>query len=341
MLRDQRKQKLPGLLVPVLALAFASMGWAADGIKRSPEPQTGQARPDYWLGILVVPADAVLKLHLQLDAGLVIEQVAVDSPAAKGGIQVNDILLRFGDVPLADVQALQRAMGENGDRPVELRLLRAGKAWTATVQPEQRPADAGAALPTPSGDWGQIRDMLRRLERGELGDDPLRMFFVQPGFVVPKDFKQRRLDLFSSPPEMLRLPKGARVTITRQHEGPAQITVEKDGQRWEVTEEQLDPLPEELRPAVKGMLGGGRVYVFGQSPVVVPGERPGRLDQKKTPAAAEQDPQMPPDADDSDLRSVRSGFEEMLRQLRENEQRMQKHLDELRQQLEKLQSQQD
>jgi serine protease Do len=341
MLRDQRKQGLPSIMVvPILALACATVGWAADGIKRSPEPQTGQTTPDYWLGILVVPADAVLKLHLQLDAGLVIEQVAADSPAAKGGIQVNDILLRFGDVPLADVQALQRAMGENGDRPVELSLLRAGKAWTATVQPERRPTDVGAALPTPSGDWGQISDMLRRLERGELGDDPLRMFFVQPGFVVPKDFKQRRLDLFSSPPEMLRLPKGTRVTITRQHEGPAQITVEKDGQQWKVTEDELDQLPEELRPAVKGMLGGGRVYVFGPSPVIVPGERPGRLEQK-TPPAAEQDSQTPPDADDSDLRGVRSGFEEMLRQVRENEHRMQKHLDELRQQLEKLESQQD
>lgn len=330
------------MLGPMLAAALGQAGWAAERTQQTPASPERQAdegeTAGYWLGIVVGPADALLRLHLQLDAGLVVEQVAADSPAAKAGIQVNDILLRFGDLPLADVEALQRAVGENAGRPVELTLLHAGKERTATVQPERRPADADSALPAHSGDWGQIREMLRRLERGESGDDPLRMFFVQPGFVVPKDFKQRRLDLFSSPPETLRLPKGTRVTVMRQHDGPARITVEKDGQKWEVTEEELDRLPEELRPAVKGMLGGGRVYVFGQSPVIVPGERP----ERKTPQADAR-PGGPgaADSDGESIDGVRDRLEDMLRQMRANEQRMQKHLDELRQQLDKLQPQQD
>ena len=91
------------------------------------------------------------------------------------------------------------------------------------------------------------------------------MFFVQPGVVVPKELKERRIELFTSPPDGLRLPKDTRITVTRQHEGPAKIIVEKDGQKWEVTEDEMDKLPEDVRPAVKGMLGGGRVYVSAKA----------------------------------------------------------------------------
>jgi len=314
-----------GLVAPMLAVVLAGSVWAADPAKKTPaSPQ--QAAGDeatsstsYWLGILAVPADAILKVHLGIDTGVVVEQIVPDSPAAKAEIQVNDILLKFGGVPLADVDGLHEAVRENKDREARVTLLRAGKEMTVAVKPEVRPADAGLGVPAHPGDWRQISEMLKRLERGEFGDDPLRMFFVQPGILMPKDFKQRQLELFTAPPDTLRLPKGSRVTVTRQHEGPAKITVEKDGQKWEVTEEELEQLPKDLRPAVKGMLGG-RVYVFGQSPVVVPGERPDAT----------------PESGGKPLHDVRDRLEDMNRQLRESEQRMQKHFDELRKQLDKM-----
>lgn len=327
------------MMVPVLAIVLAGTVGAADTPKEAPalpEQEAGDAEKGYWLGILAAPTDAILKLHLRVETGVVVEQVVPNSPAAKAEIQVNDILLKFGDAPLADVDGLQKAVEENRDREARVTLLRAGKEMTVTMTPEQRPADAGVALPTRPGDWGHITEMLKRLERGEFGDDPLRMFFVQPGIVVPKDFKQRRLDLFSSTPEMLRLPKGTRVTVARQDDGPARITVEKDGRKWDVTEEELDQLPEDVRPAVKGMLGGGRVYVFGQSPVVVPGEQPGRSKEKTPVTEPRQRPEAAPDSHGKQLHDVREQLEEMNRQLRQNEQRLQKHLDELRQQMEKL-----
>ena len=266
-----------------------------------------------------------------------VEQVVPESPAAKAGIEVNDILLKFGEADLSDVEGLQKAVGENKDGEAKVTLLRAGKQKAVTVKPEVRPADVGAPDPHRPGDWGQISEMLKKLERGELGEDPLRMFFVRPGVVVPKELKQQRIELFTSPPGAAHLPKGTRVTVTRENDAPAKITVEKDGQKWEVTEAELDKLPADLRPAVKGMLGGGRVFVFGQSPVVVPGERPAAPGASKAPKAeADTKPEDKPAGAEQNLDKVREKLEEMNRQLRENEKRLQRQMDELRQQMEKL-----
>jgi len=335
-----------GFAAPVLAAVLAVPAWGQDAEKEAPPAAAPPAEKveeanapasSYWLGILVAPADVLLKTHLGIQAGVVVEQVVPESPAAKAGILVNDILLKFGDAELADVEALQKAVSENKDREAKVTLLRAGKQTTVNVTPQVRPADVGLAAPVRPGDWGQISEMLKKLERGEFGEDPLRMFFVQPGVVVPKDLKQRRIELFTSPPGAVQLPKGTRVTVTRENDAPAKITVEKDGQKWEVSEEELDKLPEDVRPAVKGMLSGGRVYVFGQSPVVVPGERPARSAESKAPKAEpEKKPEGKPGAGEQNLDKVREQLEQMNRQLRENEKRMQKQMDELRQQLEKL-----
>ena len=343
MIQHWLKRSGSGLLVPVLAVALTSAGWGADAPKEfaaRAAQQAGEAGEDvaeaaaknYWLGILATPVEPPLKVHLRLERGVLVEQIVPESPAAKAGIEVHDILLKFGDVELADVDGLQEAVAGNENREVPVTLLRAGQQKTVQVKPEERPADSRLAFPARSGQWDQITEMLKRLDRGEFGEDPLRMFFVRPGFVVPKEFKQRRFELFSSPPEMLRLPKGTRVTLTREHEGPVKIKVEKDDRTWEVTEEELDQLPEEVRPAVKGMLGGGRVYVFGQGPVVVPGEQPAGPGKDAAPQAESASKR--PDTERQ--AEIRDRLEDMKRQLRENEERMQEQLEQLRQQMEKL-----
>lgn len=234
-----------------------------------------------------------------------------------------------------------KAVAENKDREAKLGLLREGKETAVTVKPAPRPE--GIAIPAMPGvgDWGHVTDwMMKRLERGEVGEDPLRMFFVHPGVVVPKEERERRFELFTGPPTVQQLPKNTSITITRQQEGPAKIIVQQGEQKWEVTDKELDKLPEDVRPAVKAMLGGNaRVYVFGHGPVVMPGVRPqGPAEGSAPKAKAEPEKKRDPAA--SDLGKVREKLEEMNRQLRENEKRMQRQLDELRQQLEKVKQQQ-
>ena len=45
------------------------------------------------------------------------------------------------------------------------------------------------------------------------------------------------------------------VTISKQGKEPAKITVKQGDKSWEVTEDDLDQLPEEVRPHVEPMLG--------------------------------------------------------------------------------------
>jgi hypothetical protein len=57
------------------------------------------------------------------------------------------------------------------------------------------------------------------------------------------------------------VPSGVSVSITRQGDGPAEITVKKGDQTWKLEsgdEEALKKLPEDVRPFVQQMLEGTR-----------------------------------------------------------------------------------
>ena len=73
---------------------------------------------------------------------------------------------------------------------------------------------------------------------------PLEFRFIRPGALLPKALKLH-------PP----LPGNVGITINKQGDNPPKIVVTKDDQKWEVTEENLDELPDDLRPHVERLLG--------------------------------------------------------------------------------------
>jgi membrane-associated protease RseP (regulator of RpoE activity) len=98
----------------------------------------------YRIGVSVSEPDETLRKQLRLDdAGLVVTAVAENSPAAKQGVKVNDVL----------VSANGRAMKGDGDlpevvrgaakSPVELELVRGGVRLKIAVTPEK---DESAAV---------------------------------------------------------------------------------------------------------------------------------------------------------------------------------------------------
>jgi serine protease Do len=75
--------------------------------------------------------------------GTVVARVLPGSPAEKAGLAPNDLILRFGDVAVEDLQHLQRlVLDATVDRPVTLRILRGGKEQSVTVTIAEAPAES-------------------------------------------------------------------------------------------------------------------------------------------------------------------------------------------------------
>ena len=89
-----------------------------------------------WVGIAMEPVQDVVRAQLSLapGEGVVVNHVAPESPAAKAGLQPNDILLRFEDQILVEPSQLRKliAMKKAGDS-VKLGYLRKGERKDANV----------------------------------------------------------------------------------------------------------------------------------------------------------------------------------------------------------------
>ncbi len=101
-----------------------------------------QEKPEYYLGTPANPVDETLRAQLIVPqgTGLILGEIAKDSPAAKAGLQQNDILLGFDSKPVPDVDALRAAIQATEGKPARLQILRAGKPLDLTATPEVRKA---------------------------------------------------------------------------------------------------------------------------------------------------------------------------------------------------------
>lgn len=198
---------------------------------------------EYWIGLGCSPAvDEALRAHLQLPEGqgLQVQTVLDDSPAAKAGIARHDVLLSAGDEPLKDVGDLVRAVDAAKESPISLRLLRAGKEQTIEVTPAKRPKDQQLPLGEESGD----RNVRQWFEQWRDGRGPRVMQLMRPGMM----FDQGKL--LDAP-----LPEGMSITISKTGDKPASISVKRGDESWEVTQDKLDELPEDVRGHVGRLLG--------------------------------------------------------------------------------------
>ena len=186
---------------------------AADEAPAAPQ------EPSYWIGLRGRGvADPVLRTQLQLaeDMGVVIEEIVPDSPAEKAGLRKHDILLRANDDVVDSMETLQQHVQTGHDKPIELQLLRLGKEIDVTVIPEERPADfqqqlgGEAALPGQEMLGGDIGRLLQQLQGGA-GLPGMRV-------IGPEVLNNGQFNLNA-------LPNGISVSIARNGDGPAQITV--------------------------------------------------------------------------------------------------------------------
>lgn len=125
-----------------LSLNSVEVGLIREGVSRTVSlvgPAHVASNRKYWIGVTVSPVDATLRSHLKPlppESGLVATEVVAESPAAKSGIQKNDILIKFQGKLLGSQELLVKSIQENKTEPASMELLRRGKVETVKVTPD-------------------------------------------------------------------------------------------------------------------------------------------------------------------------------------------------------------
>ncbi len=94
------------------------------------------AKPVTWLGVATQETDDTVTAQLLLDkgTGLTVHSVAPGSPAAKAGLQENDVLTRFDQQILVNPEQLEVLVHARKEgTPVEITFFRKGQETKATV----------------------------------------------------------------------------------------------------------------------------------------------------------------------------------------------------------------
>jgi hypothetical protein len=216
----------------------------------------------YWIGAGCRPVPDALRAQLELPKGqgLVVEQLAPDGPAAKAGVQAFDVLFTANDTPLGEPSDLVKAVDAAKDGEITLQLFRTGKKMTVAVKPAQRPKpdrDVMRFVPDQEA-WQKWLESMPKPPAGggTMGPGGPMQFrvFNGPGMVMPLGPGGPGTMTFTG--GRTELPDNMTVTITRQGKEPAKITVKQGEDSWDVTEDQLDKLPEKIRGLVRPMVGG-------------------------------------------------------------------------------------
>ncbi len=237
-----------------LLMLFPISAWAADddplgNVLLAEEKTPPTPLPEYWLGIQCRPALEALRaqLHLPEDQGIVVEAVVPDSPAAKAGLVKYDVILKVDDKKISNIADLQQAVEAAKEKEVKLAIIHDGQAKTIAITPAKRPEDAAVAVGQPESDIEALRKWIEQMQPGaRFGRQGPMQFriFRSPGVILPPGAPIH-------PP----LPGNMSITITKTGDKPADISVKLGDEKWDVTEKDLDKLPEKVRPYVDRMLG--------------------------------------------------------------------------------------
>ncbi len=227
-----------GTLIPI---GPDQVGRARRGRLEQPGFQeTQEVISRYWIGIAGGPIPPQLRAHLRIDAseGVMVHAVEEKSPAEEGGLKKYDVIVRVNGDPIGNTRQLADVVGDQGEMRGQLtvEIIRHGESDTVYVTPVKRPVG---------------RQMAPRPRRN-------RTFF---GGEVP--FRGRLLN--QEPLGWGQLPNGVSISITREGNLPAKITVRRGEETWEIDmgdPDSLAQLPEELRPLLEQATGEGPAVGF-------------------------------------------------------------------------------
>ena len=112
-----------------------------DGSGGGNEPGAGKdgTRPGannfYGLQVQKMTKDLAESMGVESDTGVIITSVAEDSPAARAGIQVRDVITEIGDKPVTDVESLKEALkGADPKRGIDCYVTRGGSKTFVVIK---------------------------------------------------------------------------------------------------------------------------------------------------------------------------------------------------------------
>ena len=137
-----------------------------------PEPQMREPKPRWLIGISVVPLEPFIREHLGIEegSGAKVSMVADNTPAAKAGIVVNDIILTADGRKVATIEEMKEIVEKCGKegKAVTLEFLHHGNRRSVSLQPwgvEPRPEEARRDNPNPDRRFAELAHRLERQER--------------------------------------------------------------------------------------------------------------------------------------------------------------------------------
>ncbi len=205
----------------------------------------------YWIGIVLGELPELAKKQLKLDSGLVVEDVLPGSPAAKAEVKPLDVLVRASDKPLAEPADILKAVDEAKEQEMSIVVVREGQQMTLKVKPIKRPQQPDVLLPRPRESDASAelrRSSIQKIEealnelKGKGPDEAVELYFARPGVVTARITE-------------IELPKSMSISVTREGDGPAKVHVKRDDKEWNVTEDKISELPEDVRRQVESLLG--------------------------------------------------------------------------------------
>ncbi len=230
-----------GCLAWIMLIPFTISALAGDDEPQANTPPAEEKSPpnrfpEYWLGV---------RLRVD-DQGIIVQEVVPDSPAAKAGFAQNDVIVKVNDKKITDVSEVLQAVEAAKDKEMKLEIIRDGQPKTIAVTPAKRPEEARIPVPPPGSDFEAFRKWIEQLPPGSgFGQQgPMQFRFFRPAVILPHGAPIH-------PP----LPENMSISITKTGDKPADIVVKMGDEKWEVSEKDLDKLPEKVRPYVDRMLG--------------------------------------------------------------------------------------
>jgi len=227
------------------------------------EKEGDTASTEYWLGVQVAVVPELAKHQLGIDHGLAVEEVAADSPAAKAEIRKFDILLQAGETPLKGVSDLIKSVEAAKGKQIVIILKRDGESKKVEAVAEQKKKIEAAVIdaarrkielqkPKLEAEMKQLEEALEKM-KAAAGKEGFGMWFAKPAIVAPR--VDVRLKEETAKTLKGEFPKDLSVQINKQGAEPTKIRVKRGDQEWEVTEDKVGELPEDVQKHVLMLLG--------------------------------------------------------------------------------------